>query len=107
VLLFEYEEDARRVMAVLPKRFGKYGLALHPDKTRQLNFKRPDRVRRMRDGEDGPDKPGTFDFLGFTIHWGKSLLTGRWVVKTRTAADRFRRGVRVAKHLAVVQGTSP
>jgi group II intron reverse transcriptase/maturase len=90
VLLFEYEEDARRVMAVLPQRFGKYGLTLHPDKTRLVAFKRPDRMTRKRD-DDGPDEPGTFDFLGFTIHWGKSPMTGKWVVKIRTAADRFRR----------------
>jgi len=91
VMLFEYEEDARRVLAVLPKRFGKYGLTLHPDKTRLVPFQRPDRMRTTRGGDDGPDKPGTFDFLGFTLHWGKSPMTGRWVVKTRTAADRFRR----------------
>jgi len=90
VLLFEYEEDARRVMDVLPKRFDKYGLTLHPDKTRLVAFKRPDRMRKRGD-QDGPDKPGTFDFLGFTLHWGKSPMTGKWVVKTRTAADRFRR----------------
>jgi RNA-directed DNA polymerase len=44
VMLFEYEEDARCVMAALPKRFSKYGLTLHPDKTRLLPFKRPDRM---------------------------------------------------------------
>jgi RNA-directed DNA polymerase len=93
VMLFEHEEDARRVMAVLPKRLGKYGLALHLDKTRLLAFKRPDRAWRMRGG-NGSDEPGTFDFLGFTIHWGKSPMTGKWVVKTRTAADRFRRALR-------------
>ena len=91
VLLFEYEEDARRVMTVLPQRFGKYGLTLHPDKTRLVPFKRPVRMTRQRDDDDRPDEPGTFSFLGFTIHWGKSPMTGKWVVKTRTAADRFRR----------------
>jgi hypothetical protein len=91
VLLFEYEEDARRVMTVLPQRFGKYGLTLHPDKTRLVPFKRPVRMTRQRDDDDRPDEPGTFSFLGFTIHWGKSPTTGKWVVKTRTAADRFRR----------------
>jgi group II intron reverse transcriptase/maturase len=90
VMLFEHEEDARRVMAVLPKRFGKYGLTLHPDKTRLVPFKRPDRARSRRDDDDGPDGPATFDFLGFTVHWGKSLA-GKWVVKERTAKDRFRR----------------
>jgi RNA-directed DNA polymerase len=91
VLLFEYEEDARRVMTVLPQRFGKYGLTLHPDKTRLVPFKRPVRMTRQRDDDDRPDEPGTFSFLGFSIHWGKSPTTGKWVVKTRTAADRFRR----------------
>ncbi|MEO9143005.1 MAG: group II intron reverse transcriptase/maturase [Polyangiaceae bacterium] len=90
VMLFEYEEDARRVMAVLPKRLGKYGLTLHPEKTRLVAFKRPDRMQQRVD-DNGPDEPGTFDFLGFTLHWGQSPMTGKWVVKTRTARDRFRR----------------
>ena len=91
VMLFEYEEDARRVMAVLPKRFGKYGLTLHPEKTRLVPFKRPDRMTPWRGEDDRPNESGTFNSLGFTIHWGKSPITGQWVVKTRTAADRFRR----------------
>ncbi len=90
VMLFEHEEDARRVKTVLPKRFEKYGLTLHPDKTRMVPFKRPDRAPARRDDDDGPDGPGSFDFLGFTIHWGKSLA-GKWVVRNRTAKDRFRR----------------
>jgi RNA-directed DNA polymerase len=91
VILFEHEDDARRVMAVLPKRFERYGLTLHPDKTRLVPFKRPDRARRGRgDGDaNGPPGPVSFDFLGFTIHWGKSLA-GKWVVRERTAKDRFR-----------------
>jgi group II intron reverse transcriptase/maturase len=91
VLLFEYEDDARRVMEVLPKRFERYGLTLHPDKTRLVRFKRPDRVDRDDDAGGG-NAPGSFDFLGFTAHWGKSL-DGKWVVKTRTAKDRFRRAL--------------
>jgi group II intron reverse transcriptase/maturase len=90
-MLFECEEDAHRVLAVLSKRFDKYGLALHPDKTRLVAFQRPDRMDRKGGGEEGPDKPGTFDFLGFTIYWGKSRGTGRWVVKMQTASDRLRR----------------
>jgi group II intron reverse transcriptase/maturase len=91
VILFEYEDDARRVMDVLPKRFERYGLTLHPEKTRLVPFKRPDRARRGRDDDDasGPSGPASFDFLGFTIHWGKSLA-GKWVVRERTAKDRFR-----------------
>jgi group II intron reverse transcriptase/maturase len=87
VLLFESEEDARRLMAVLPKRFGKYGLTLHPDKTRLVPFRRPDR------DDGGDDGPGTFDLLGFTHHWGLSR-NGKWIVKKRTAKDRFSRTLR-------------
>ncbi len=88
VLVFAHEDDARRVMAVLPKRFERYGLTLHPDKSRLVAFERPDRPSRK--GGDGPANPGSFDFLGFTIHWRKSP-SGRWNVKMRTAKDRFRR----------------
>jgi RNA-directed DNA polymerase len=94
VMLFEYEDDARRVMDVLPKRFGRYGLALHPEKTRLVPFKRPDRMPARRDDDEAggaPLGPLTFDFLGFTIHWGRSLA-GKWAVRERTAKDRFRRG---------------
>jgi RNA-directed DNA polymerase len=90
VMLFEHEEDARRVMDVLPKRFERYGLALHPDKTRLVPFKRPDRSNRNDEDPHGGNAARSFDFLGFTIHWGKSLQ-GRWVVRTRTAKDRFQR----------------
>lgn len=65
VMLFEYEEDARRVMDVLPKRFERYGLALHPDKTRVVPFKRPDRSGRNDDDPRGGSAARTFDFLGF------------------------------------------
>lgn len=92
VLLFDDEGDARRVLAVLASRFAKYGLTLHPEKTRLVAFKRPDGVDR-HDDDNGPDGPGTFNFLGFTFHWGVSL-SGKWAVKTRTAADRLRRTLR-------------
>jgi RNA-directed DNA polymerase len=89
VLLFANEADARRVMEVLPKRFGKYGLELHPDKTRLVDFRRPDRF-----APDGAgDGPGTFDLLGFTHHWGKAR-SGKWIVKRRTAKDRLRRALK-------------
>jgi group II intron reverse transcriptase/maturase len=85
VFVFANERDARAVLAVLPKRFDKYGLRLHPDKTRLVEFRRPDRRPR-----DVKDRPGTFDFLGFTHFWGKSR-TGKWILKRSTAKDRFRR----------------
>jgi RNA-directed DNA polymerase len=87
VFVFARKEDAERVFAVLPKRFGKYGLTLHPDKTRLVPFRRPDRSDGNGDG------PGTFDLLGFTHHWGLSR-NGKWVVKKRTAKDRFSRTLR-------------
>ena len=74
-------EDARRVQEVLPKRFAKYGLTLHPTKTRLVDFRRPGRDE---------SKSGTFDFLGFTHYWAKSRK-GRWVPKQKTARDRLRR----------------
>lgn len=90
VMGFSNERDARRVMAVLPKRFGKFGLTLHPDKTRLLPF-RPPR------SQDGPGKErGSFDFLGFTHHWAKSRQ-GRWVVKQKTAKGRFTRALQRIK----------
>jgi len=92
VIGFTHEEDARRVMAVLPKRFGKYGLTVHPEKTKLVPFRRPPYASRPRGGPHG-DRPGTFDLLGFTHHWSRSRK-GNWVVKRKTAASRFTRAVR-------------
>jgi group II intron reverse transcriptase/maturase len=90
VLGFASEADARRVLEVLPKRFGKYGLALHPDKTRLVPFVRPSERSETQDDEP---RPGTFDLLGFTHYWGRSRR-GVWVVKRRTASNRFSRAVK-------------
>ncbi len=87
VVLFARKRDAERFLAVLPKRFGKFGLTLHPDKTRMVPFQRPDRVK------DDDDGPGTFDLLGLTHHWARSRK-GAWIVKQRTAQDRFSRALR-------------
>jgi RNA-directed DNA polymerase len=84
VLGFSLEEDARRVLEVLPKRFAKYGLELHPEKTRLVRF------APKRDA--GDDDPGTFDFLGFTHYWGKSRK-GQVAVKRKTASKRLRRSL--------------
>lgn len=86
VALFEHEDDARRFFGVLPKRLEKYGLTLHPEKTRLVAFRRPPRGGRPPAGGE----PGTFDLLGFTHYWGLSRK-GSWVIKRRTAKDRFRR----------------
>jgi group II intron reverse transcriptase/maturase len=91
VLTFSSEEDARRVMAVLPKRFGKFGLALHPEKTRLVSFGKP-RSPSDRVTSRSSSKPDTFDFLGFTHYWARSRR-GYWVIKRQTARPRFRRAV--------------
>ena len=92
VLGFSCEEDARRVLAVLPKRLGRYGLTLHPEKTRLISFHRPP----WPGTQEGPTKGApraTFDLLGFTHYWGESRK-GHWVVKRKTARDRFAKAVR-------------
>jgi group II intron reverse transcriptase/maturase len=91
VIGFADEGDARRVLDVLPKRFGKYGLTLHPGKTRLTAFRPPS--ESSGDGSGVGSRPGTFDLLGFTHFWGRSRQ-GHWVVKRRTAADRLRRAIR-------------
>jgi RNA-directed DNA polymerase len=92
-MVFSREDDARRVVDVLPKRFGKYGLALHPEKTRLVEFRRPDQRPPTDQGGAGGGRPGTFDLLGFTHYWGLSRK-GRWVVKRKTARDRFNRALK-------------
>ncbi len=83
VLVFEREADARRVQAVLPKRFEKHGLQVHPEKTRLVRFEPPG---------GGRPPPGQFDLLGFTHRWERSRR-GTWVVRRSTAKSRFRRGL--------------
>jgi RNA-directed DNA polymerase len=83
VLVFADEADARRVLAVLPKRFARFGLELHPAKTRLVEFRPP----RSGGGR------ASVDWLGFTHYWGRTRR-GRWTVKRKTAKDRLRRGLR-------------
>ncbi len=82
ILAFSNEADARKVLEVLPKRFARYGLTLHPTKTRLVRF-RPHREQRAE----------TFDFLGFTFYWGKSRR-GYLIIKQKTAKDRYKRGLK-------------
>jgi group II intron reverse transcriptase/maturase len=89
VMVFQNEADARRVLEVLPKRFAKFGLTLHPEKTRLVRFVRPGRATSQ---EAASQESGTFDLLGFTHYWCRSRQ-GSWVVKRKTARSRQRRAI--------------
>jgi RNA-directed DNA polymerase len=73
VIIFEYERDAQRVLEVLPKRLAKYSLTLHPEKTRLVDFRQPDRRPEPSLGKAAA-RPGTFDLLG-------SPITGRYPIE--------------------------
>jgi len=77
VLGFQREDDARRVLQVLAKRFARFGLDLHPEKSRLIEFGRPARAQRSGQGAN------TFDFVGFTHYWARSRR-GYWVIKRKT-----------------------
>ena len=87
VIGFERREDAQRVEKVLGKRMERFGLRLHPEKTRLIACERPDR------GQRGGKGPGTFEFLGFTWHWQRSRR-GRWQMRVKTRSKGLRRFVR-------------
>jgi RNA-directed DNA polymerase len=90
ILCFQYREDAEKVLRVLGKRFEKYGLRLHPDKTRLIEFGR-DALTKSEEG--GGPKPGTFDFLGFT-HICKRSRRGKFTIHVRTMRKRLRRSLK-------------
>jgi RNA-directed DNA polymerase len=96
ILCFQYREDAERVLAVLSKRLAKYGLTLHPEKTRLVAFGRSALPSRP----DMP-QPATFDFLGFTHVCARSRR-GRFTIHVRTIRTRLRRSVK-----AVAQWCQP
>jgi group II intron reverse transcriptase/maturase len=83
VMVFARETDAYRVMNVLAKRFARYGLTLHPEKTRLVDFRRP---------TDNGEGAGSFDLLGFTHFWDRSRR-GKWLVQRKTSSSRFGRAL--------------
>jgi len=87
LITFENQDDAKRVMEVLGKRMGRFGLTLHPDKTRLLPFRRPP------SGQSSGKGPATFDFLGFTMYFARAK-TGRWGMWCKTRSARLRRTVK-------------
>jgi len=84
IIGFEREEDARRVRVVLEKRLKRFGLTLHPDKTRLLPFWRPPTTQQSGQG------PATFDFVGFTFYWRRTR-TGHWRMGCKTRRASLRR----------------
>jgi RNA-directed DNA polymerase len=86
VLGFERQDDAHRVMAVLGKRLERFGLTLHPEKTRLLDFRRP--LRSRGEGRS----PTTFDFLGFCWYWRRTRR-GSWSVTCKTRRARLARAI--------------
>src|SRR5208337_2672369 len=84
IMAFDNIVDAKRVLAVLGKRLARFGLTLHPDKTRLVDF-RP----QMTEGARHPETDGTsFDFLGLT-----RSRNGKNMVRQVTAKSRFARAV--------------
>lgn len=90
ILCFQYREDAERVLAALSQRFGEYGLTLHPEKTRLLEF---GRSALAKSEEPGGKKPGTFDFLGFT-HICRRSRKGKFTIHLRTVHKRLSRSLK-------------
>jgi group II intron reverse transcriptase/maturase len=93
VMVFKEERDARRVLEALPERFGRFGLTLHPEKTKLVRFERPTYGSRGKGDYPDGGRPETFDLLGFTHYWARSR-NGNWVVKQRTAQRALSRAMR-------------
>jgi RNA-directed DNA polymerase len=89
VIVFSSRDAAFQVMEMLPERFSDFGLSVHPDKTRLVDFRHPSHSGRRR---DGTSKPDTFDLLGFTHYWGKSRK-GNWTVAKKTMSKRLTRAI--------------
>ena len=91
IIICEREDDLQRIMQVLSKRFARFNLKLHPDKTKVIAFQRPP-YRKPQEGDEPDDRPDTFNFLGFTHFWARSRR-GYWVVKQKTMSSRLSRGI--------------
>ena len=87
VIVFAEERDARRVLEILPQRFSKFGLTVHPEKTRLVAFGKPAAPAPQPEAPRTEKRPKTFDLLGFTHYWALSRK-GRWAVFRKTALKR-------------------
>jgi len=82
----QQEADAKRIMEVIPKRFEKFGLTIHPEKTKLIPFRKPASNKEVSKGGV------TFDFLGFTHYWARAR-NGYWVIKRKTAKKKVRKSI--------------
>lgn len=89
-IIFQNKEDALRVYKVIGKRLEKFGLELHPDKTKLIKFQKP------KGPNDNNQSENHIDFLGFTHYWGKSRRNN-WVVKRKTQKQRLKGALRNMK----------
>jgi len=89
---FQTKEEAEHILEALKARLLEFGLELHPEKTRLVYFGKPGGKNNQSDQR----RPGSFDFLGFTHYWGKSL-NNIWVVKRKTAGKKFREKLKTMK----------
>jgi group II intron reverse transcriptase/maturase len=89
ILCFEYREDAQKVLRVLPKRFAKFGLTLHPEKTRLVAFGRHALAQAERTGS----KLVTFNLLGFTHKCARSRR-GKFMVQVKSMKKRLKRALK-------------
>ena len=101
IIGFERMDDAERVKGVLNKRFEKYHLSLHPDKTRLIDFRRPPLDQR------GGKGPGNFDFLGFTVYWRRNSRGPGWHVASKTRKARLAQAIKNAYDLCRSQRHKP
>jgi group II intron reverse transcriptase/maturase len=104
VMGFERRDDAERFLRDLGERMRKFGLELHPDKTRLIEFRRHAERNRKERGEK---KPETFDFLGFTHLCGKTSKWGRFMVQRKTSSKRMRAKLRQIKQLLLARKHDP
>jgi len=101
IICFERMDDAKRVEGVLHKRFEKYHLSLHPEKTRLIDFRRPPLDKK------GGKGPGNFDFLGFTMYWRRNRKGPGWHLASKTRSARLSQTVQTIYDLCRRQRHEP
>ena len=95
VLGFQHREEAERFLADLQERVRTFGLELHPDKTRLIEFGRYAAERRAKRGESNPE---TFDFPGYTHICGKNHESGYFMVLRKTIGKRMAAKLKAIRH---------